>query len=230
AIYSGAFITSAKAEFSNSGNANTHEWSAYIKGTALRQDYLATALSWVAASKGQEIDSYMAEHRYDSNITELKNYFTSVIDWVAGVFRDVEKEMCGLEWGRLYEQYHNQSYNPAKVSEAVQRLYGDFYVKSKRGIFEYILGGETDTKLLEVRVFDEAAKQSVYKQQTSQAKSDNNSNCPLCAIGHDSNKAKIWTLKEMDADHVSAWSNGGATDIGNCQMLCRTHNQSKGNK
>ena len=146
------------------------------------------------------------------------------------MFRDVEKEMCGLEWGRLYERYHKQSYNPAKVSETVQRLYGDFYVKRRAGIFEYILGGETETKLLEVRVFDEAAKQSVYKQQTDQAKNENVSNCPLCAAGHDSNKARIWQIKEMDADHVSAWSKGGATAIGNCQMLCRTHNQAKGNK
>ena len=196
----------------------------------MRQDYLATALSWVAASNGQEIDSYMAEYRYSSNIAELKTYFTSVIDWVAGVFRDVEKEMCGLEWGRLYEQYHRQSYNPAKVSESVQRLYGDVHVKKRSGIFEYILGGETQTKLLEVRVFDDATKQSVYKQQTIKAETEGVSNCPLCAVGHDSNKAKVWSLKDMDADHVSAWSKGGATDIGNCQMLCKTHNQSKGNK
>ncbi|MBQ9661603.1 MAG: HNH endonuclease [Oscillospiraceae bacterium] len=31
----------------------------------------------------------------------------------------------------------------------------------------------------------------------------------------------------MDADHVTAWSNGGATDINNCQMLCRTHNRTR---
>jgi hypothetical protein len=230
AIYSGQFVTLAKAEFSNSGNANLQKWSAYVKGSAQRQEILATALSWIAASKGQETDGYMAEHRFDNNITELKTYFTTVIDWVSSVFRDVEKEMCGLDWGRLYEEYHKQSYNPAKVSESVQRLYGDFYVKKRNGIFEYVLGGEGDTKLLEVRVFDEATKQSVYKQQTAKAKGESVSNCPLCAIGHDVNKAKIWSLKEMDADHVSAWSKGGTTDIANCQMLCRTHNQAKGNK
>ncbi|OQB30362.1 MAG: HNH endonuclease [Candidatus Hydrogenedentes bacterium ADurb.Bin179] len=34
----------------------------------------------------------------------------------------------------------------------------------------------------------------------------------------------------MDADHVTAWSKGGATDINNCQMLCKTHNRAKGNR
>ncbi len=35
---------------------------------------------------------------------------------------------------------------------------------------------------------------------------------------------------EMNADHVSAWSKGGDSTIGNCQMLCQTHNRAKGNK
>ncbi len=87
-----------------------------------------------------------------------------------------------------------------------------------------------NTKLLEVRVFDEATKKSVYKSQTNDSKSKGYSNCPLCAIGHDSNKSKIWKINEMEADHVTAWSKGGATDIKNCQMLCKTHNRAKGNK
>jgi 5-methylcytosine-specific restriction endonuclease McrA len=91
------------------------------------------------------------------------------------------------------------------------------------------LGGETDTKLLEVRVFDDVIKNSTYQSQTDNAKEEKKSNCPLCAIGHDANNKKIWGIKEMDADHVGAWSKGGKTDIKNCQMLCRTHNRAKGN-
>ncbi|MEG1821042.1 MAG: HNH endonuclease [Malacoplasma sp.] len=49
-------------------------------------------------------------------------------------------------------------------------------------------------------------------------------------MGHDSNKNKIWELSEMDADHVTAWSKGGSTDISNCQMLCSSHNKAKGNR
>lgn len=227
AIFSGPFVTLAKAEFSNSQNANIQKWSAYIKGSANRQAFLETALEWV--SKGNVVD-YMSSRRYEDNINELKTYFTSVIDWVSGVFIDVEKEMCGLEWGRLYETYHKKAYDPQKVSHQVQNLYGDPYVKNRKGIFEYILGGSIDTKLLDVRVFDEATKKSIYSKQTKEAEKNGISNCPLCCLGHDSNKSKIWSLSEMDADHVTAWSKGGKTDINNCQMLCKTHNRAKGNK
>ncbi|MCX6346090.1 MAG: DUF262 domain-containing protein [Armatimonadetes bacterium] len=227
AVYSGPFVTLGKEEFSNSQNANIQKWSAYISGSANRQEFLERALDWV--SKGK-IGDYMSHHRFDNNINELKLYFNSVIDWVSGVFTDVESEMRGLEWGRLYETYHTKAYNPAQVSAEVQKLYADPYVKNRRGIFEYILGGSDDTKLLVVRVFDEATRISAYKAQTTNAEKAKESNCPLCALGHDANKAKIWNLKDMDADHVAAWSKGGITDITNCQMLCTTHNQAKGNR
>lgn len=227
AVYSGPFVTLGKAEFSNSQNANIQKWSAYISGSADRQHFLECALDWV--SKGN-IGEYMSRHRYDDTITELKTYFKSVIDWVSGVFLTVESEMRGLEWGRLYEQYHTQAYDPAKVAGEVHQLYGDPYIKNRKGIFEYVLGGSSDTRLLDVRVFDEATKKSVYSKQTDQAKIKGKSNCPLCAIGHDANKMKIWTLAEMDADHVAAWSKGGATSAKNCQMLCKTHNRAKGNR
>lgn len=227
AVYSGTFVTLAKEEFSNSQNSNIQKWSAYIKADVNRQEFLQCALDWV--SKGN-IDKYMSSHRNDKSIKELKAYFNSVIDWVSTVFVDVESEMRGLEWGRLYEEHHSKSYNPTKISKEVQKLYGDSYVKNRKGIFEYILGGSVDTKLLDVRVFDDPIKNSVYLTQTTKAKASGKSNCPLCAVGHDVNKSKIWKLNEMDADHVAAWSKGGATDIKNCQMLCKTHNRAKGNR
>lgn len=189
--------------------------------------FFERALDWV--SKGN-IDDYMSIHRYDKNIDELKKYFNSVIDWISSVFTDVESEMRGLDWGRLYEAYHKKSYNPKKVSEKVQRLYGDPYVKNRKGIFEYVLGGSTDTKLLNVRVFDEAIKWSVYESQTKTAKAKDKSNCPDCAMGHDANKSKVWSFNEMEADHVSAWSKGGETTAKNCEMLCIRHNRAKGNR
>ena len=227
AIYSGPFVTLAKAEFSNSQNANIQKWSAYVKGSANRQQFLERALDWV--SKG-DIGGYMSAHRKDNNIHELKTYFNSVIGWVSSVFRDVEKEMQGLEWGRLYEEYHSKSYDPAKVSVEVKRFLGDPYVKNRRGVFEYILGGQKDKRLLDVRVFDEATKRSVYEKQTSDAKARGKSNCPLCAAGHDAKKGKVYELREMDADHVTAWSKGGESSAKNCQMLCITHNRAKGNR
>lgn len=227
AIHSGPFVTLAKAEFSNSQNANIQKWSAYISGDVKRQDYLRTALYWV--SKGN-VDDYMSRHRFDTSIIELKAYFNSVIDWVSSVFQDVESEMRGLNWGALYEKYHANAYSPADVHTKLKELYADYYVKNRKGVFEYILGGCIDTKLLDVRIFDDVTKKTVYERQTAEATAHNKSNCPLCAMGSDSNKQRIYKLKEMDADHVTAWSNGGATDISNCTMLCATHNRAKGNK
>lgn len=227
AVYSGPFVTSAKAVYSNSQNSKMQMWGAYISGAANRQEILATALEWVSRGNTEE---YMRDHRFSSDITELVNYFNSVIDWIRAVFPLVENEMRGLPWGELYEKFHTQPYNPAKMKQRVAELYADPYVKNRRGVFEFLLGGESDTKLLDIRIFDEATKRAVYARQTEQAKEAGHSNCPYCAIGHDANACKIWKLNEMDADHVTAWSKGGATRIDNCQMLCKHHNRAKGNR
>lgn len=227
AVYSGEFVTLAKQEFSNSQNANVQKWSAYIAGAVNRQDYLACALKWVSKDN---VEKYMSLHRHDNNIIEMKTYFNCVIDWIGSVFTDVETEMRGLEWGRLYETYHSQPYNAQEVHRKVNELYGDPYVKNRKGIFEYILGGCVDKRLLDIRIFDEATKRAVYRKQTTEAIAKGKSNCPLCAVGHSANSEKIWKQSEMDADHVTAWSKGGVTSIENCQMLCKTHNRAKGNK
>ena len=227
AIYSGPFVTAAKAEFSNSANAKMQKWKSYVKGDERRQQVLAEALSWV--SKGA-VKEYMSSHRKDGNISELKTYFESVIDWASGVFLGVEDEMCGLEWGRLYEMYHKNAYNPAKVWERVKELYADDCVKNRKGVFEFVLGGEKEPRLLDIRAFEPKETKAVYAKQTAAANKKGVSNCPLCAVGHAANAKRIWKFSEMDADHVTAWSKGGATDINNCQMLCKTHNRAKGNR
>jgi hypothetical protein len=227
AVYSGPFVTKGKAEFSNSQNSNINKWGSFIKGAVGRQAFWQAALDWV--SKG-DVSDYMSAHRHDTEITEVKAYFKSVIDWAATVFFNIEQEMRGLEWGRLYELYHSKGYDPAKVSAEVRKLYGDPYIKDRKGIFEYILGGSQDNRLLNIRLFDEAIKRIAYQKQTSEAKLNVVSNCPTCSLGTNVNKTKIWTLSEMDADHVTPWSKGGATDASNCEMLCRNHNMAKGNR
>jgi hypothetical protein len=209
AVYSGPFVTLGKEEFSNTQNANNQKRGAYISGAVNRQEYWERALEWVSGSR-ENIGGYMSQHRTDTTIAEVKTYFNTVIDWASTVFLDTDNEMRGLEWGRLYETYHSTAYNPATVRERVRALYGDAYIK--------------------VRVFDDATKKAVYATQTAAAEALGESNCPLCVLGHDANATKIWKLTEMDADHVAAWSRGGATSFENCQMLCSTHNRAKGNR
>ena len=230
-IYSGPFVTRAKAEFSNSQNANMQKWSAYIKGDPKRQEILKEALGWVSSAEGLSVDAYLAKHRRDTDITGLKSYFTSVIDWIDGVFtRPPDKEMRGLDWGRLYETYHSTSYNAAAIDTDIDALRADPEVFNNKGISEYLLGGKTDPKLLDIRLFDQKTKVAAYEQQTQKAKANGESNCPLCALGTDANKTRIYKPDEMDADHVTAWSKGGQSTLDNCTMLCVTHNRAKGNR
>ena len=231
AIYSGPFITRAKAEFSNSQNANMQKWSSYIKGDPKRQQILEVALEWVSSAEGISVDAYLARHRGDAEITGLKTYFISVIEWIDSVFtRPPDKEMRGLDWGRLYETYHSNAYNAAAIDADIDSLRADPAVRSNKGIYEYLLGGKTDPKLLDVRLFDDTIKVAAYEQQTQKAKADGVSNCPLCAVGTDANKTRIYKQSEMDADHVTAWSKGGQSTLENCAMLCVTHNRAKGNR
>lgn len=232
AVYSGPFVTAAKAVFSNSRDARQQKWSAYVKGDIRRQEVLAVALKWIAAAQGLPNPSaYMAAHRRGENAAELIAYFTSVIDWVSTVFdRTPDKEMRGLEWGDLYERFHSQPYSASAVNARVDALRVDDAVRNPKGIYEYILGGEDYPELLQIRIFDDRIRKVVYERQKADAEARGVSNCPLCAVGTNENKTKIYLMKEMDADHVTAWSKGGATDESNCEMLCITHNRAKGNR
>ena len=231
AIYSGPFVTAAKAVFSNSNNANQQKWSHFVNGDPKRQEVLVEALDWVASAKNQTIDGYVAAHRHDTGIHELETYFTTVIDWIDSVFTaPPDKAMRGLDWGDLYEKYKGTAYKADQLNERLQELLNDSSVKDKKGIYPYLLGGEEDPRLLNVRLFEDSVKKAAYKRQTDKSTAAGISNCPLCAVGDNANKARIYKEKEMEADHVAAWSKGGLSTLENCEMLCVTHNRSKGNR
>ncbi|MGP3707044.1 HNH endonuclease family protein [Gordonia paraffinivorans] len=236
AIYSGPFVTAAKAIYSNSANTTMKKWLSYVAGDPKRQDVLATALAWICSHKGTSVDGYLAAHRHDPDCDELQTYFDEVIDWVSHTFtRSPDKEMRGLDWGRLYETYHGHHFNAAAVDARIDQLRGDGAVKNDRGIYEYVLtemapNVDADTTLLDVRLFEPSVKKQAYAQQTAAAEAAGVSNCSVCASVDNANKARIYTIKQMEADHVTAWSRGGASDLANCEMLCIPHNRAKGNR
>lgn len=232
AVYSGSFVTKAKEEFSKKGDPRQSKWSTYIKGSPERQEVLEIALKWVSDSKGMSVDGYMAAHRKDNNIDELKTYFTTVIDWVTARFPGTPRsQMRGLPWGMFYEKWGQDSYNGNATEKRVKELFGDPTIKLKKNIYEFILGAEQETKLLEVRLFDDATKLKAFNEQTKEAKEKGVSNCPDCALSNkESERVKIYDLKQMEADHVTPWSKGGASTLDNCTMLCVRHNRAKGNK
>lgn len=226
-VYSGPFVTKAKEEFSNSQNANIQKWSVYIKGSANRQDFLKTALEWISRDDNE---AYMSKHRNDDNINEIQNYFNSIIDWASTTFYDTHKEMNQVDWGSLYEQYHSFSYDLDDINSKVQALYEDPDVTKKAGIFEYILGGEKDPKLLNIRAFSQTDINSKYAEQTNKAKKNGISNCQTCNTDIEFNHTDtIWPKNKMEGDHIIPWSKGGKTEKENLQMLCKHHNSMKSN-
>jgi hypothetical protein len=221
AVYCGSFVTKAKSVFSNSQSSLVQKWKWYVKGDVMRQDILATALSWI--SNG-DVCGYMSKHRYDDNINELLTYFSSVMDWTSSLFRNTRKEMTSVHWGNMYEQYHKNPYDSKELEDMVSKLYADEYVTNKKGVFEYVLSGCRKPECLNIRIFDDHAKRTAYEKQTRFAIENKTSNCPICAS---QGSTKIYDFKDMEADHITAWKKGGSTSIDNCQMLCKTHNKVK---
>ena len=234
AVYSGPFVTEAKKVFSNSSNPQNQMWSHFIKGDVRRQAYLNTALKWVSHSYREKdedvaVRKYMQNHSHDTNIQELHEYFDAVIDWIDQNFDVVHDEMNQVNWGRLYDNFKNC---PKPDQDRIEVLFNDPFIPSgaKKNIYEFVLDGEKNKQLLNIRIFNDGIKKQAYIKQTEKAQKLGVSNCPDCASGDNANKTRIWTLKEMEADHVTAWSNGGETTVDNCEMLCKRHNRLKGNK
>ena len=161
------------------------KWSNFVRGEPARQEVLEVALDWIAQRDGVSIDNYMAKHRDDDDCNELQTYFTTVIDWAASVFKMTDSSMRGIAWNRLYEQYGDKGYDATEMTAEARELLSDSQVQSKKGIYEYLLGGKKETRLLSVRVFTEAVKKRVYKRQTDAAEKNGVSNCSYCALGHE---------------------------------------------
>ena len=209
AVYSGSWVSDAKRYFSKNGCPASKTGGDYLSGSAIRQDYLETAIDWISHGN---IDIYMAKHQHDPNAVELWNHFSSVINWVKAVFPKYRKEMKNVNWGPLFEKYHNQNWDANKLETEVKRLMADSDIQKKSGIYAYIFDG--DEHNLSIRAFDDNMKREVYEKQ--------NGICKVCG--------KQFKIEEMEADHITPWRTGGRTVAENCQMLCRDCNRRKSGK
>ena len=206
AVYTGTWLTSAKAIFSKTNCAAYLQAKDYITGSSIRQEILETALNW--KSKGN-IEGYMSTHQHDQNANELWMYFRNVIEWVKLSFPKYRKEMKGLNWGELYDGYKDVLLNIVEMESEIKTLMMDDDVTAKKGIYKYTL--TRDEKYLNIRAFSDSQKSSAYEKQ--------NGICIICK-GH-------FSIEEMEGDHITPWSEGGKTDIVNCQMLCKDCNRRK---
>ncbi len=218
AIYTGEWLTDAKRYFSKNSCAAYKIAHDYLNGTAIRQDYLETAISWIASRDGIKIEDYMSMHQHDSHATPLWQYFQIVINWVKTIFPKYRKEMKGLQWGILYNTYGDKVYNPTELEQKITLLMQDDDVTKRAGIYEYLLSG--NEKHLNIRAFTDNEKRQVYEKQGGI--------CYHCV--KEGRENTHYEIEEMEADHITPWCEGGKTEIANCQMLCKEHNRRKSSK
>lgn len=209
AVYTGPWLTNAKLHFSKTNCAAYLLAKDYVNGSPIRQEYLETALSWI---NNGNVEEYMSIHQHDPNANELWTYFRNVIEWVKLTFTNYRKEMKGINWGVLYNQFKNNTYDTDNLEQQIQTLMIDDDVTNKKGIYFYVL--TRDEKYLNIRAFTESQKRSVYEKQ--------NGICKNCG--------KHFDIKEMEADHITPWHAGGKTSVDNCQMLCKDCNRRKSGK
>jgi hypothetical protein len=187
--------------------------NALISGECIRQDILELVLCWITDSRDSKdmskVCQYMATHQGDADASELWNYFSAVIDWVKGLFPNYRKEMKGIDWGFLYNDFHENEYDPDELEEMIERLYADEDVTSCKGIYKYVLDG--DETHLSIRKFNDKIKHVVYAKQQGI--------CPICG--------EHFPITKMEADHIVPWVKGGKTVESNCQMLCKACNRDK---
>ena len=214
AVYTGAWLSDAKKYFSKSNCPAKLIAEDYMSGSSIRQEYLETVLDWISEGK---IEDYMATHQHESNASELWQYFQMVIAWVKTLFPKYRREMKGIAWGKLYNKYKDGKYNANELETRIAKLMQDDDVSKKSGIYEYVFDGQE--KHLSIRAFTPNMKRVAYERQMGV--------CPYCVNEH--REIIRYELSEMEADHIKPWSEGGKTEMANCQMLCRYHNRVKSN-
>lgn len=209
AIYTGPWLTDAKKYFSKTNCPAYQISSKLVKGTPIRQDYLETALKWISDKNNIVIEEYMGQKQTYKDSNELWIYFQNVINWVNTLFPNYRNEMKGIEWGILYNKYHQHSFNSNDMEERLVELLLDDDVTKKKGTYEYLLSG--DERYLSIRQFSLAMKREAFERQKGV--------CPMCK--------ETFSINEMQGDHIVPWSKGGKTIASNCQMLCAADNRKK---
>ena len=206
AIYTGTWLSDAKRHFSKSGCPAYNLASDYMTGSPIRQDYLETAISWISNDK---IETYMADNQHEPNANELWLYFQSVINWVKATFSKYRREMKGISWGSLYNEFKDEKLDSKKLENEITTLMQDEEATKKSGIYQYVL--TKNEKYLNLRSFNDNQKREAFEKQKGI--------CPKCKVHFE--------IEEMEADHIKPWHEGGQTISENCQMLCKQDNRLK---
>lgn len=209
AIYTGTWLTDAKRYFSKRDCSAYNIASDYLKGSAIRQDYLETAINWISC---ENTEQYMANNQQKPNANELWLYFQSVINWIRAIFPNYRKEMKGISFGILYNEFKDTPIDSSQLEVEIKKLMQDEDVTKKSGIYQYAL--TRNEKFLNIRSFTDKQKRESYEMQKGI--------CVKCG--------EYFEINEMEADHITPWHEGGRTNVENCQMLCKQDNRVKSGK
>lgn len=229
AVYASPFVTDARQLFSApaANNQALNIGSGYITGKPIRQEILEKVLYWhadtmtlpTAKKMTEKIEAYLQMHLTDKSASALNAYYRNVMKWAKKLFpKPIHKITDVQDWGILYNQYADKQYDSAELNRELQRLLDDDEITNQKGIIPYLLSDRTekDERNLSIRTFSDAIKKKVYKKQAGQ--------CPWCVKN---GNFKTYSLEEMEADHITPWSQGGKSTEDNCQMLCKMHNRKK---
>lgn len=209
AIYTGPWLTDAKKYFSKTSCPAYQLGKDYMRGVPIRQDYLETTIKW-HKEENEAIEEYMARYQNEAHATDIWMFYQNVISWVRSNFTQTRREMKGLPWGLFYKVHKDTSFDPTEIETKVKGLMADVDVTNKRGIYPYVLDGQE--KHLNIRAFNDREKREAYESQEG-----------ICAICKEE-----FAYENMEADHITPWSQGGKTSKENCQMLCVKCNREKG--
>lgn len=212
AVYYGTWLTDAKKWFSRTAGPAAQKGEDYVTGTPIRQELLEMALEWVCLRDDLKVvDEYMAKHQHAPNATDLWSHYGRALEWAKSTFPVARKELKSVDWGALYHEHGSTFPDGAVMEQRVAELMADEDVTRKAGIYQYVLDGQE--KHLSIRAFTPNQKREAYERQKG--------TCPVCG--------DHFELVEMEADHITPWSQGGRTIPDNCKMLCKDDNRRKSN-
>ncbi|MCY4161905.1 MAG: DUF262 domain-containing protein [Flavobacteriaceae bacterium] len=216
AVYHGTWTAKAR-EFFSKTNCPAYRLFGkdYMNGVANRQKYLETAIQWIGQAQNpkQSIDQYMDIHAKDADANEIIAYFKEMAQWVTSIFTTYRREMKGVAWGFLYNQYGSQYYDANKMELQVSILMEDDDVQNKRGIYDYVF--TKDERKLRLRAFTDTQKRKHYEKQKGRCIH------PNCRFPN-----KTFDMKDLDADHIIPWNKGGQTTDDNLQLIHSSCNRS----
>jgi len=152
----------------------------YISRAWDRQDVYEQVVTWfINSKKDDDILSFMKNNRNDvAKAEEMFEYYKNVIKWIKRLFPTYNPDMKKVDWGFLYNKYHeNMAMTSRVLEEQVKYLRQDVgngdndHLKSTKGIYEYVLAianGENPRdalKYLEPRIFSDKDKRAQYERQ-----------------------------------------------------------------